>query len=474
MPLISKTKFGAAMLAAAFLATSASAQSKGRPNIIFILGDDISARALSCYGGPIKMPELDRLAKNGVQFANAWSAPLCGPSRAVLHTGKYPHHQGYFENYVYPRLPFYDDPRHLTLLKMTRQAGYATAMFGKMHFGSDPGKYGADFHCVCRYWEGYDGPNHSTDGSRAGMYGASWFWHPGLILNGVGIPTTEDDFGPDIELKQLLGFVEGNKDRPFIVYWPTNLPHHEREGQTDRWHYVDVPEVGSDGVKTGRKVVGSLQSDLGYLDFLIGRLQSRLQQLGLAENTIIFFVGDNGSAVPVAGEKKKEDKGSYDRDFAIRVPFVVSGGPVKPRGISEVLVDFTDIWPTMADLTGYKGTMNTDGHSFAPYLLGQPFTPRETIQMAMNNARWIRDRNWLLDGTGRFFDLRGATKQADYKDVSESGDPEVVEARKRFEHLLENMPLPDENDPLTRDSWKKFRASKNGSPVSIFKPDYLQ
>jgi len=455
----------AAMLLSAFFATSAAAQSESRPNIIFILADDVSARDLSCYGGPIQMPVLDRFAKTGVQFTNAWSAPLCGPSRAILHTGKYPHHQGYYENSVSPSLAFYDDPRHLTLLKMAKQAGYATAMFGKMHFGNDPGKYGADFHCVCRYWEGYDGPSHSRDGSREGMYGASWYWHPGLILNGVGIPTTDDDFGPDLELKQLLGFVEANKDRPFFAYWPTNLPHMEREASTGLFHYVDVPEVGPDGAKTGRKVSASLQADMGYLDFLIGRIQSRLQQLGLAENTVFFFAGDNGTA--------NGDKGSYERDYAIRVPFVVSGGPVKPLGLSEVLVDFTDIWPTIADLAGYKGTRNTDGHSFAPYLLGQPFTPRETIQMAMNNARWIRDRDWLLDGKGRFFDLRGATRQSDYKDVSESSAPGVVEARKRFEHLLENIPLPDENEPLTRNAWKKFRGSK-GSPVNVFKPDYLK
>lgn len=91
---------------------------------------------------------------------------------------------------------------------MAKQAGYATAMLGKMHFGNDPWKYGAEFHCVCRYWEGYDGPNHTKDGNRGGMYGNSWFRLPGLILNGVGIPTTEDDFGPDIERKNCLGLLK--------------------------------------------------------------------------------------------------------------------------------------------------------------------------------------------------------------------------------------------------------------------------
>ncbi|TSA29327.1 MAG: hypothetical protein D4R65_15390 [Verrucomicrobiaceae bacterium] len=445
----------------------AAGPSAAKPNIILILADDISARDLSCYGGPVQMPVLDRLAKQGVQFNNAWSAPLCGPTRAILHTGKYPHHQGYYENAVAPSVAFYDDPRHLPLLRMAKSAGYAAGMFGKMHFGNDAGKYGADVHCVYRYWKGYDGPSHSPDGAREGMYGVSWYWHPGLILNGVGIPTTEEDFGPDIELKQLLTFVEANKNHPFVAYWPCNLPHMERNPATGKFSYTTVPELDANGENTGRKVAGSLRSNLAYFDFLIGRLQTQLQQLGLAENTVIFFAGDNGTA--------DGDKGSYERDYAIRVPFVVSGGPVKQRGESDVLVDFTDIWPTVADLVGYKGTLNTDGHSFTPYLLGEPFTPRSTIQMAMNNARWIRDRDWLLDGCGHFFDLRGATKQADYKDVSESHDPEVVEARKRFDQLLKEIPIPDENDPLTRKAWQKFRKSGDkGKPVNVFVPDYLK
>lgn len=439
-----------------------------RPNIIFILADDVSARDLSCYGGPVQMPMLDRLAKQGFQFNNAWSAPLCGPTRAVLHTGKYPHHQGYYENSVSPSVAFYDDSRHLPLLRMAKAAGYTTGMFGKMHFGNDPKNYGADFHCVTRYWKGYDGPSHSPNGTREGMYGVSWYWHPGEILNGVGIPTTDKDFGPDIELQQLLKFVEANKERPFLAYWPANLPHMERTAKTGykSFAYTAVPEVDAAGKKTGRKVAGSLQSNMGYLDFLVGKIQARLQELGLAENTILFFSGDNGTA--------NGDKGSYERDNALRVPLVVSGGPVKPHALSDVLVDFTDFWPTAANLAGYPGAMNTDGHSFAPCLLGQPFTPRTTIQMAMNNARWIRDQDWLLDGRGHFFDLRGATKQVDYKDVSESHDPEVVAARKRFELLLKKIPLPNENDPLTKNAWKKFRTTAKGKPVIVFKPDYLK
>ena len=130
---------------------------------------------------------------------------------------------------------------------------------------------------------------------------------------------------------------------------------------------------------------------------------------------------------------------------------------MKPRGSSEVLVDFTDFWPTFAQLARYRGQINTDGHSFASYLLGEPFVPREIIQMAMNNARWVRDKESLLDGRGRFYETRGAANRDEYRDVSESKNPEIIAARKRFEKYLEKIPLPDEKDPSTRQAWKRFR-----------------
>jgi arylsulfatase A-like enzyme len=209
-----------------------------------------------------------------------------------------------------------------------------------------------------------------------------------------------------------------------------------------------------------------------YLDHLLGRLRQGLAEQERLKDTIIFFSADNGTA-EIRGSNEVMDKNSYDRDNGIRVPLVVGGGPVKPRGSSAVLVDFTDFWPTFAQLAGYRGPMNTDGHSFAPYLLGEPFTPRETIQMAMNNARGVRDNDWLLDGRGRFYDTRGAANRDEYRDVSESADPEVIAARKRFETYLEKIPLPDESDPSTRRAWKLFRSMPQGKPVDVFRPAYL-
>ena len=86
----------------------------------------------------------------------------------------------------------------------------------------------------------------------------------------------------------------------------------------------------------------------------------------------------------------------------------------------------------------------------------------------------VRDRNWLLDGRGRFYDTRGAANRDEYRDVSTSKDPEVIAARKRFEKYLHEIPLPDENDPATRRAWKSFRAMPQGAPLKVFRPAYLE
>ena len=447
------------------------------PNIVFILADDVSADELAPYGGAIAMPNLQRLADEGVLFRNGWSTPLCGPSRAMVMTGKYPHHTGYYENHI--PAPIEKDPRHLLILKMLKEAGYTTSMIGKKHDGDDAdvGIYGADDWLVARYWDSYDGPvQNSWSPNRSGMYGISWYWHPGLVRNGKGVPTTASDFGPDLEVDHLLGFAGANKNRPFAALWMTNLPHKahdETRSAQCQWYYTDVPKLDAQGKPTGGKIPGSLRSNMQYLDHLLGRLRVGLAEQGLAGNTIIFFSADNGTA-DIRGRNRVMDKNSYDRDDGIRVPLVVGGGPVKPRGKSDVLVDFTDFWPTFAQLAGYRGPMNTDGHGFAPYLLGEPFTPRETIRMAMNNARWVRDRDWLLDGRGRFHDTRGNANRDEYRDVSESEDPEVVAARRRFERYLREIPLPDENDPATQQAWQRFRALPEGAPVKVFRPAYLK
>ncbi len=478
------------LLLSCFISIAAVALGAEKPNIIFVLADDVSAKDLRCYNEHgVVLPTIGKMAKEGVMFQTAWAAPVCGPSRAILQTGKYPFKQGYFENYVEPDIPLWKNPRHQLVGQILKQSGYVNAWYGKIHFGGTPVNYGFDEYCTTQWWNGYDGPFQSPEKTTAGMYSVSWYWHPGLLENGKGLPTGPEDFGPQIESERILDFITRHKDQPFFVYWPSNLPHMAHRGGTPMngdWFYPDVPVCDAGGTPTGGRIPGSLASNMKFLDDKLALIVRRLEELDILDNTIIFVAGDNGT--PGYG------KGKFESEVAPHVPFVVWAPElIKRRGTSPVLVDFSDILPTLAELAGAEIPQDVNGKSFAPYLKGQRFEPREWVFMQFNNARWLRDDRWLLDGYGRFYDCGsgrdesagyGALAQGEplgsngpknpdvgYRDVTKSSDPEAIAVRKRFEEILKVLPLPDYEDPETKKAWQKFRQWK--APVEVYRPDYL-
>lgn len=217
-----------------------------------------------------------------------------------------------------------------------------------------------------------------------------------------------------------------------------------------------------------------------YLDRKIQQLIQWLEQEQLLDNTILFVVGDNGT--PGYGKNR------YESEVAIHVPFIAWSPKLVPtRGNSKVLIDFTDIYPTLTELGGGEIPSDIDGHSFANYLLDeQPFTPREWIFMQFDNTRWIRTDRWLLDGYGHLYDcgnlrdettaytglqeqkpLRSAMKDPTlgYKDVTLS--PEYNEFRLAIEEISKRHPGPDDTDPDVAERWTDFRRYKK--PVDIYR-----
>ncbi len=410
------------------------------PNIICILLDDVSAIEFNFYNGPgINTPSIDMMANEGVYFKTAYSQPICGPSRAELLTGKYAFKTGHYSNRAIPNISIHN--RHYTMGKAMKDAGYRTGWFGKQHIDRlmNPSDFGFDYYVIAKYWEGYDGPTQGrgTENNRIGMYGAEWYWHPALLANGVGIPTTPDDFGPEIEMDSLLAFIGRETEEPFFAYWPTNLPHHEFNPDEEIWVRPDVPEYDVSGKRTGRIIEGSMESNLEFMDFAIGQIINKLKEEGELDNTIILLTGDNGTA--------GYGKGKLISEIALHVPLVVYGpGLVKISGISDVLVDFTDLLPTFIELGGYKTsyTKDMDGHSFAPYLLGYEFEPRQWISAQLDEARWLRTREWLLDGKGDLWFCGYEFDEREFINLSGSTKKEHLNKKKELEELR-NKHIPE-------------------------------
>ena len=411
-----------------------------RPNIILIMADDVSAREFGCYGNEEhKTPELDSLAETGVQFKTCWATPICSPSRAEIMTGRYGFRTGWYHNNLRSGNLAQGNETFAELLK---KGGYKTAICGKWQLEGSYEEHGFDEHCM---WIGmksvlppdwrFDGPVETEGMLLPGRLAR--YWHPAIKRNGKFVPTTDKDYGPDVFVEFILDFARRHREVPFMVYYPMCLPHGSWDFEAGRGGYLPVPELDKGGERTGRKVAGSLKSNVEYVDALMGRIVRGLEQLGLRDNTVLLFTGDNGTA--------GYGKGKTLMERGPRVPMIVNcPGLVKPQGAVDALTDFSDILPTLCELAGSALSPDyvVDGKSFAHTLQGEPGKDREWIFSCLADRRFLRDKRWLLDGDGRLYDCGYRRDETGYKDVTDSNDPEAAAARQRFAKILEKLPPP--------------------------------
>jgi hypothetical protein len=201
-----------------------------------------------------------------------------------------------------------------------------------------------------------------------------------------------------------------------------------------------------------------------YIDVCVGRILDQVQQLGLSDNTIIIFTSDNGTAV--TAKTRAVERGA-------RAPFIVHGAGIQRRGETMELTDLTDVVPTLLEFAGVKlpDGYEIDGKSLAPFLRGETDTHREWIYSYIATSQLLRDKRWLLEAVnpilglprGRFYDCGDNREGRGYKEVTDSKDPEVVAARKRFDEILAQFPAIQRDDPY----WQTRQGSK-------FLEDYLK
>ena len=374
---------------------------KVKPNVIYILADDLGYGDLGCYGQQeIRTPTLDRMAAEGIRFTRHYSgSPVCAPSRCCLMTGLNTGRAKIRGNS--PKVEL--DENDTTIATLLKSVGYKTALIGKWGLGDEgskgvPSKQGFD------YYFGY-----------LNQVRAHNFYPDFLIRNDVRVPianrvvpaikdndysqglgsasTNKKVYSQELFTKDALEFVENNSGAPFFLYLAYTLPHANNEfWAANDEHGMEVPDYGIYATKNWPNAQKGLAAMITYLDTEIGKLRAKLEELGIEKNTIIIFSSDNGPHSEGNNDSKffKSSGGlrGQKRDLyegGIRVPMIAYWpGTIKPGKVSNHISAFWDVMPTIAEITGAKAPNKTDGVSFLPELLGKKQNKHDNLYWEFN------------------------------------------------------------------------------------------
>lgn len=380
-----------AIVPSALMAQTTNSQ----PNIVLILADDMGRECLGCYGSTYHTPNLDRLSEIGVRFDNCFSQPLSTPSRVQLMTGKY-------NNKNYSRFGHLNQTEK-TFAHLAKDAGYTTMIAGKWQLGRNknlPHHFGFDRYCL---WQ------LSYDRMIKERYAAP------LIEQDGGIKLySNDEYGPDIFAQYVTDFIEENKAKPFFVYYPMVLVHDPfyPTPQSDVWEDPSMREVRNNA---------NFPKMVEHVDKNVGMIFNKLENLNLLNNTIIIFIGDNGTNRKIRttmkdGSVVRGGKG-LTSDTGVRVPMIVYWGKsVYREHECTDMIDFTDFMPTFAEAMNTKvpKEWDIDGQSFLPQIKGKKGKAREWVfchydsrfgtSGSKNAKQFFRDVRYKLYSDGNFYD----------------------------------------------------------------------
>lgn len=442
---------------------SADAENKsppGPPNVLFIMCDQLSATALSCYGGPVPTPHIDRLAREGVRFNQATcTTPFCSPTRASIVTGMYPHAHGIVVNCKHTPSPSAQrgiDADDVTTEKLLYDAGYATAHYGKWHLFGQRLPYYTDMFCpgfeYTREMADTFAKIQATD--RAGWM--KWYNWPLLVDVAPPLKKAVDALGDRWKNVRLAEFITrmgrlklpleqvcdvrigqltaerirtlSKQNKPFMVTCSFNAPHdpnvvpspyyeafdpekielpanrHTREERFEKnWSRRIIADLGEPGLREFLRIYFGM---VKMVDDQVGRILDALDTAGATDDTVIVFTADHGDMAGGHGMVWKSTNAFYDE--VVRVPLLIR----YPRRFrpqrSELAVDSTDLMPTLLELLGQPIPKQTQGQSLVPFLTGRrdpanarPFSFSERVG---KNPKGLRE---ILPGTKGSFMIRG-------------------------------------------------------------------
>lgn len=381
-------KFSILLSLSLFPLLSAHSADNPKKNVIFILCDDMGYGDLGCYGQKyIKTPNLDRMASEGIQFMQHYSGcPVSAPSRCSIQTGLHTGHSQIRGNKeIKPEGQESMAEDTYTIARLMKNAGYVTGIFGKWGLGapgssSTPNKMGYDqfFGYICQRQAHTYYPNHLWKNE-----------------NRYELPENRNKghkiYSQDLIHKKAMEFIKANKDKPFFAMLTYTIPHAELNLPHDDIYkmyensFEETPYIskvgyreGSGGYDTSMKPRASFAAMITRLDKYVGEIMEQLKEMGIDDNTVVFFTSDNGphdeggadpaffnSAGPLRGIKRDVYEGG------IRVPMLAWCPGMIPSGQKTWHISaFWDLMPTLADITGTRIGAYTDGISYLPTLLG--------------------------------------------------------------------------------------------------------
>ena len=368
-----------------------SAFSAERPNVILIMVDDFGYECVTANGGEsYQTPNIDKLAATGVRFENCHVQPLCTPTRVQLMTGRYN-----VRNYINFGTLLRTE---VTFGHLMKAAGYATGICGKWQLGHEedsPQHFGFQESCL---WQQTRRPPRYTN--------------PGLEYQGVPKDFTQGEYGPTLVNDFALDFITRHKDSSFFLYYPMILTHDPFQPTPDSPDFD--PTISSEGKQRAVKHFAEMTA---YMDKMVGRVVSKLDELGLRENTLLMFLGDNGTHPTVTsrfkGEAYQGGKGSTT-SHGTHVPLVASWPGVITSGrVCGDMVSSTDFLPTICAAAGVAVPTNVDGVSFLPQLRGEVGKPRDWLytwysprqRQDLKVKEYTFDHRFKLYRSGQFYDL---------------------------------------------------------------------
>lgn len=450
-----------------------------KPNIVFILADDLGWGDLGSYGNTkIRTPYLDQMAKEGMRFTQFYAgSPVCAPSRCVLLTGKHGGHAFIRDNRaVRPEGQWPIPAAEVTLAELLKAQGYATGAFGKWGLGfvgteGDPNKQGFDlfygYNCQSEAHNFY--PDHL------------WRNEQRIVLEGNNRGLTGKHYSHDLIEAEALQFIRDNKDKPFFLYAPFTIPHLALQVPEDSLaEYVgkwdDPPYDGKNGYLPHPTPRAAYAAMVTRLDRSVGRILALLKELKLDEDTLVVFSSDNGGAFGEVDRETFEFKpgrmGGTDYVFfgstgkfrafkgsvyegGIRVPFIARWpGKIKAGMVNELPAVFYDVLPTLCEVAGVKPPQNIDGVSILPTLLGKGKQRKHEFlfwdfngyggQQAVRIGDWKGVRRNIHRGNTKIELYNLARDVGEAKDLS-AQHPDLV---KRIGQIMAEQHVPSALFPL--------------------------